>query len=146
MRRILIALVCAAAPVMLGTARAASTLELAAGIHRIEAEVASTPAGRNQGLMHRRALAANAGMLFVFPEAQRHCMWMRNTFLPLSVAFLDAQGVVLNVADMQPETEDTHCAAGEARYALEMNQGWFARRGIRAGMKIFGLDKSPPPR
>jgi uncharacterized membrane protein (UPF0127 family) len=80
-------------------------------------------------------------MLFVFDESAVHCMWMKNTLLPLSVAFLDEGGAIVNIADMQPLDESTHCAARPARYALEMTQGWFAERGIRAGMRLRGLDQ-----
>ena len=121
-------------------------IDLTAGFYRIEAEVAADPANRMQGLMNRRTMAANHGMLFVFPDVERHCMWMRNTVLPLSVAFLDERGRILNIEDMQPQTETSHCAAGPARFALEMNQGWFAAKGIRAGQAIGGLEKSPRPR
>lgn len=121
-------------------------LELNAGIHRIEAEVAATGASRARGLMHRRALPANRGMLFVFPASGRHCMWMRNTLIPLSVAFLDDQGVILNIEEMQPQTLDNHCAAGPARYALEMNASWFGAKGVSAGSRVQGIGKAPPPR
>lgn len=93
------------------------------------------------GLMQRRSMPANHGMLFVFTEQQRHCMWMRNTLLPLSVAFLDEQGRILNVEDMQPQTEDNHCAAKPARFALEMNLGWFKQKGLAAGTKINGVER-----
>lgn len=121
-------------------------VELAAGIHRIQAEVAHTEAQRQQGLMHRTFMAVNQGMLFVFPQPQRVCMWMRNTFLPLSVAFLDDQGKIINIADMRPRTDTTHCADAPARYALEMNQGWFAAKGIAAGASLSGLDRAPAAR
>ena len=121
-------------------------VELTAGIHRIQAEVAHTEAQRQQGLMHRTYMAVNQGMLFVFPQPQRVCMWMRNTFLPLSVAFLDAQGKIINIADMQPRSDATHCADAPARYALEMNQGWFAAKGIAAGASVNGLDRAPAAR
>lgn len=120
-------------------------LELAAGFHRIEAEVAATPAHRARGLMHRHTLPANQGMLFVFAQVDRHCMWMRNTFLPLSVAFIDETGRILNIEDMKPQTENNHCAAAPARYALEMNIGWFSRKGLKAGLQLRGLEKSPHP-
>jgi uncharacterized membrane protein (UPF0127 family) len=119
-------------------------VELSAGIHLIRAEVADNSGARMQGLMHRRSLAQNAGMIFVFEEAAIHCMWMKNTLIPLSVAFLDAQGAIINIADMQPHSEQSHCAARPARYALEMNKGWFAQRGIKAGFKLRGLDKLAP--
>jgi hypothetical protein len=90
-------------------------------------------------------MPANQGMLFVFPVAERHCMWMRNTFLPLSVAFLDEEGRILNVEDMQPQTENNHCAAGLARFALEMNLGWFSGKGVKPGVRIGGIEKSPRP-
>lgn len=121
-------------------------MELTAGIHRIEAEVAATQQNRMQGLMHRKSMAPQRGMLFVFDADARHCMWMRNTYLPLSVAFIDAQGRILNVEEMQPQTENNHCAAGPARFALEMNAGWFRARGIGPGMPINGIERAPAPR
>ena len=120
------------------------TVELGAGMHLIRAEVADRDASRAMGLMHRTALAPNGAMLFVFEESAEHCMWMRNTLLPLSVAFVDERGVIINIADMQPRTEDSHCAARPARFALEMAQGWFAERGIRAGFRLRGLEKLEP--
>lgn len=120
-------------------------VDLTAGFYRIQAEVAARDPDRMQGLMHRRNMPANHGMLFVFAQAARHCMWMRNTLLPLSVAFLDEEGRILNIEDMQPQTEDNHCAAKTARYALEMNLGWFAGKGIKPGTRIGGLEKSPRP-
>lgn len=122
------------------------TLELGAGMHVIRAEVADGFATRMQGLMHRTSLPPNGGMLFVFDEDATHCMWMKNTRIPLSVAFLDERGAIINIADMQPHSEQSHCAARPARYALEMTQGWFAQRGIRAGARLRGLDKPAPPR
>ena len=95
--------------------------------------------------MMRERMATNHGMLFVFPQAERHCMWMRNTLLPLSVAFLDDQGRILNIEDMQPQTENNHCAVAPARFALEMNRGWFAGKGIKPGQRIGGLEKAPAP-
>lgn len=136
-----LALVCAGA----AAAEPLPIMELSAGIHRIEAEVAAHDAARRQGLMQRRALPEQRGMLFVFERAARHCMWMKNTFLPLSVAFLDAQGRILNIEEMQPQTEVNHCAARPARYALEMNAGWFARRGIERGDRIGGIEQAPAP-
>jgi uncharacterized membrane protein (UPF0127 family) len=127
-------------------ASAQSPLPLNAGIHLIQADVANTFATRAQGLMFRKSLGANQGMLFVFPDVERHCMWMKNTLIPLSVAFMDERGVIVSIHDMQPQTEDSHCAAGPARYALEMNQGWFAKRGVKPGAAISGIEKAPPPR
>lgn len=114
-------------------------VQLRAGMHLIRAEVAADYETRGRGLMYRKTLAPNSGMLFVFDAPALQCMWMKNTDLPLSVAFLDAQGAVINIEDMQPHTEDSHCAKRPALYALEMEQGWFARRGIKAGMKLDGL-------
>ena len=121
-------------------------LELFAGMHRVEAEVAATPDSRQTGLMQRTMMASQRGMLFVFPDVAKHCMWMRNTLLPLSVAFLDEKGRIINIEDMQPQTENNHCAVKPARYALEMNLGWFKSRGVGAGFAIAGIDKAPNSR
>ena len=118
-------------------------IDLTAGMYRIEAEVVTTPEQRATGLMRRAEMPAQHGMLFVFPQEMRHCMWMKNTLLPLSVAFLDRAGRIINVEEMQPQTEDNHCAKAEARYALEMNLGWFKTRGLSRGVQIVGLDKAP---
>lgn len=118
-------------------------VELSAGIHRIQAEIAATPNSRQIGLMQRTSMEPQHGMLFVFPELGDQCMWMRNTLIPLSVAFLDERGRIINIEDMQPETENSHCATKSARYALEMNLGWFKRRGLGAGFAIQGIDKVP---
>lgn len=114
---------------------------LSAGIYVIQAEVASTPMQQQIGLMGRTELSSNGGMLFIFDAVSTHCMWMRNTLLPLSVAFIDEGGVITNIEDMAPKTENTHCAVKPARYALEMSKGWFAKRGIKAGAAIAGLKK-----
>jgi uncharacterized protein len=121
------------------------TVQLNAGIHVIRAEVAADFGTRMQGLMHRKALAPNAGMLFVFEDAAIHCMWMKNTLIPLSVAFIDDQGRIVNIADMEPHSEQSHCAAQPVRYALEMERGWFAKRGVAAGARIGGIKSGPPP-
>jgi len=120
-------------------------MELTAGFHRIEAEVAATDQNRQTGLMQRQQMAPQHGMLFVFPQPNTYCMWMRNTLIPLSVAFMDEEGKIINVEDMQPKTEDNHCARRPARYALEMNLGWFSQRGLKAGTKLGGLEKAPRP-
>ena len=106
--------------------------------HRLTAEVAATDETRTQGLMHRRILPENRGMLFVFRDTTHHAMWMMNTYVPLSVAFLDERGLIINIADMKPHTRDAHPAAKPAKYALEANQGWFAKRGIKPGTRISG--------
>ena len=140
MRTLTLALLLAAAPA--GAQQPPlPALELGAGMHLIRAELAATEATRALGLMHRRSLAPNGGMLFVFDAPGAYCMWMKNTPLPLSVAFIDASGAIVNIEDMQPLTEQSHCAARPVRYALEMRQGWFAERGIRAGERLRGLDK-----
>ncbi|MBI4292541.1 MAG: DUF192 domain-containing protein [Betaproteobacteria bacterium] len=113
--------------------------KLNAGIHVIRAEVANTFESRARGLMHRESLGPNQGMLFIFPEESQHCMWMKNTLIPLSVAFLDAKGQIINIAEMQPHSEQSHCAARPALYALEMTKGWFAAKGVRPGTMIQGL-------
>lgn len=135
-------LVCTTAAAQTG----AAAIELSFGIHRVEAEVAASADTRAEGLMFRRSLAPNRGMLFVFPDAATHCMWMRNTFIPLSVAFLDDRGAIINVADMQPHSEDNHCAKRPARYALEMNTGWFKTRSLGPGARMSGLERAPAPK
>ncbi len=120
------------------------SVELAAGMHLIRAEVADSMGSRMQGLMHRPSMAQNSGMVFVFEENATHCMWMKNTLIPLSVAFLDEAGAIINIADMQPHSEQSHCATRPARYALEMNKGWFAQRGVKPGAKLRGLEKLAP--
>ena len=116
-------------------------VNLSAGIHVVRAELASTTESRMQGLMHRKSLGANEGMLFVFSQDDRHCMWMKNTFIPLSVAFIDAGGKIVSIHDMTPHDETSHCAAGPARFALEMTKGWFKSKGVQSGARISGLDK-----
>jgi uncharacterized membrane protein (UPF0127 family) len=124
--------------------QAQAVIQLSAGMHLIRAEVAADMATRSRGLMFRKSLAPNAGMVFVFDEASQHCMWMKNTLIPLSVAFVDEAGIIINIEDMAPQTEDTHCAKRPARYALEMDRGWFASRGIKPGIKLGGIDKLRP--
>jgi uncharacterized membrane protein (UPF0127 family) len=114
--------------------------------HRLTAEVAGTDAHRTTGLMHRRMLPENRGMLFVFPDVALHSMWMMNTYVPLSVAFLDRDGTIINIAEMQPQTQTTHSATRPAKYALEVNRGWFSKRGIKPGAKVEGLEKAGSPR
>jgi len=113
--------------------------QLNAGMHLIRAEVVSDPGTRAEGLMYRKSMAQNAGMLFIFDEAAVHCMWMKNTLIPLSVAFIDDRGAIVNIADMEPQTEASHCAAHPVRYALEMNRGWFAARGVKPGSRLGGI-------
>jgi uncharacterized membrane protein (UPF0127 family) len=122
------------------------SMELTAGFHRLEAEVAATPEHRSIGLMHRPSMPPQHGMLFVFSHTGKHCMWMRNTLLPLSVAFIDEKGVILNIEDMQPQTENNHCSVKDARYALEMNLGWFKAKGVTPGIAIGGIERAPAGR
>lgn len=113
--------------------------QLSAGIYVIQAEVAASEADRQQGLMMRTKMGSNEGMVFDFGAPAGVCMWMKNTLLPLSVAFIDGEGKIVNIEDMQPETTDSHCAKKVVRYALEMNQGWFKQKNIKPGSKIAGL-------
>jgi hypothetical protein len=115
------------------------TVRLSAGMHNIVAEVASQPSQWYVGLMMRTQMAPHEGMLFVYPELQPvACFYMRHTLLPLSIAFIADDGTIVNIEDMQPRTEDSHCAKKPVRYALEMNQGWFAKRAIGPGFRLGG--------
>lgn len=109
---------------------------------KLKAEVAADGATRTIGLMNRFSLAPDSGMLFVFARSEPLAFWMRNTYVPLSIAYLNDKGVILNILDMKPHDESTHPSAGPAMYALEMKQGWFKERGIVAGAKVVGLDKA----
>ena len=113
-------------------------VELTAGMHRIDAQVAQAPHERQIGLMHRAEMPQHEGMLFIFEQPAQQCFWMKNTLLPLTAAFVEDDGTVVNLADMQPQTLDSHCSARPVRYVLEMNKGWFAQRGIKAGFKLSG--------
>ncbi len=130
------------------SARATELPELPFSIagHKLTAEVAANDAHRMTGLMHRRMMPEHRGMLFVFRDISHHAMWMENTYIPLSVAFIDEQGVIVNIEDMKPLTRDAHAAKKPVKYALEMNLGWFAKRGIKPGAKLEGLEKAPPAR
>jgi uncharacterized membrane protein (UPF0127 family) len=114
---------------------------LTAGIHVIKAEVAATEANRQQGLMFREKMGQNEGMVFLFEQPAPICMWMKNTLIPLSVAFIDADGKIINIEDMQPHSTESHCAKKPARYALEMNQGWFKQKNIKPGTAIENLPR-----
>jgi uncharacterized protein len=113
-------------------------VQLQAGMHNIRAQVATTAEQRATGLMHRREMPQHEGMLFVFEQPSVQCFWMKNTLLPLSIAFIADDGAVVNVREMQPQSLDSHCSDKPVRYVLEMNQGWFAKRGIKAGFKLTG--------
>ena len=113
-------------------------IRLNAGIHNINAELAATPEQREIGLMFRPTMATNDGMLFVFERPGQQCFWMKNTLIPLSVAFVADDGSVVNIEAMKPQTLDSHCSAQPVRFVLEMNDGWFAKRGIKPGAKLRG--------
>jgi len=121
-------------------------IQLQSGLYLIKAEVANSEPSRMTGMMMRTQMGTNEGMLFLFTDSREQCMWMRNTLLPLSVAFMGQDGTILNVEDMKAQTDDTHCSKGVAPYALEMNLGWFRKKGIKAGTRILGLEKAGPPR
>ena len=112
--------------------------------HEVRAEIASTEQERLRGLMFRDKLAENSGMLFMYPRAETSAMWMKNTRIALSVAFIDPKGRILNIAEMEPHSEKAHASSGAAAYALEMNRGWFRKQGIKAGDLVEGLRGLPP--
>jgi uncharacterized membrane protein (UPF0127 family) len=114
------------------------TVELTAGMHLVQAELAVTPAQQTTGMMFRRGMGANEGMLFVNEDSAMRCFWMRNTLIPLSIAFIADDGTIVNIAEMAPRSDDSHCSTKPARYALEMSQGWFSKRGLKAGLKLRG--------
>ena len=119
-------------------------LALQVGEHPIRVMVARTMPERMIGLMYRATMEPDQGMLFVYPEPALHAMWMKNTALPLSVAFIDERGVVINIEEMEPRTLNAHAAARPAKYSLEMNGGWFAKHSIQPGTAITGLGSAPP--
>ena len=113
-------------------------VKLGAGMHQIDAQVAATNDQRMTGLMFRQEMPQQEGMLFVFEYPTQQCFWMKNTLLPLSVAFVADDGTIVNIAEMKPQTLDSHCSTQPVRYVLEMNKGWFAKKGIKAGAKLAG--------
>lgn len=117
-------------------------VSLTAGMHIIKAELASKETERQQGLMFRKKMGNNEGMVFLFDAPGNVCMWMKNTLIPLSVAFIDDSGKIVNIEDMQPQTTESHCAKKPVRYALEMNAGWFKQKNIKPGAIIKGLPRS----
>ncbi|MFN9475455.1 DUF192 domain-containing protein [Acidovorax sp.] len=114
-------------------------VELSAGMHRIDAQVAVAPLERQIGLMNRPEMPQHEGMLFVFEQPSQQCFWMKNTLLPLTAAFVADDGTIVNLEDMKPQTLDSHCSKKPVRFVLEMNQGWFAKKGIKAGFKLGGV-------
>jgi uncharacterized protein len=111
---------------------------ISAGMHRIDAQVALTPEQRQIGLMWRKAMPVHEGMLFIFEQPTKQCFWMKNTLIPLTAAFVADDGTIVNLEDMKPQTTDPHCSAQPVRFVLEMNKGWFAKKGIKAGTKLAG--------
>lgn len=142
-RLLFILTLCAAPPAALA-ARELPTTTLTINGHKVTAEVAATPGERSTGLMHRFSLKPDHGMVFVFERAEPMRFWMKNTFIPLSIAFIASDGRILNIEDMAPQDETTHPSKGPALYALEMRKGWFAERGIRPGDRVEGLTKPKP--
>ena len=131
----------AALPAFVHAQEAQSNLprtRLTAGMYQIEAQVAQTPEQRQIGLMFRKEMPQAEGMIFVFEQPATQCFWMKNTVLPLTAAFVADDGRIVNLADMQPMTEDSHCSKEPVRYVLEMNQGWFARKNIKEGSRLGG--------
>jgi uncharacterized membrane protein (UPF0127 family) len=114
------------------------TTTLHVGMHNIRAQLATTPQQRQIGLMFRQSMPNLEGMLFVFDGPATQCFWMRNTLIPLTAAFIADDGTVVNLADMKPQSDDSHCSTKPVRYVLEMNQGWFAKRGVKPGTRIGG--------
>jgi uncharacterized protein len=112
---------------------------LVVGTHRISVEVASGPAERNRGLMFRESLPADHGMLFIFPDERLLTFWMRNTSLPLSIAYADAGGRIVRISDLEPLDEHPVSSGRPARYALEMRRGWFREHAVFEGDRITGI-------
>ena len=113
-------------------------IKLAAGMHRLDVQVAATPEQRQVGLMFRKDMPQHEGMIFIFDQPAQQCFWMKNTLLPLSAAFIADDGTIVNIEDMKPLVLDSHCSAKPVRYVLEMNKGWFAKKGVQAGSKLQG--------
>jgi uncharacterized membrane protein (UPF0127 family) len=114
-------------------------ITLTAGFYQIDTQLALTPEQHATGLMFRKEMPSQEGMLFVFPSPSKQCFWMKNTILPLTAAFVADDGTIVNLADMKPQTTDSHCSDKPVRYVLEMNQGWFAKKGLKAGSKLSGM-------
>jgi uncharacterized protein len=113
-------------------------IKLSAGMHQIDTQLAQTPEQRQIGLMWRKEMPQHEGMLFIFEQPSQQCFWMKNTLLPLTAAFVADDGTIVNLEDMKPQTTEPHCSAKPVRYVLEMNKGWFAKKGIKAGSKLSG--------
>ncbi|MEO8079810.1 MAG: DUF192 domain-containing protein [Caldimonas sp.] len=135
---LLLALAACAAPLAQDGPQKLPSIRLSAGIHYIDVELARSPAELQTGLMFRPVMGANQGMLFEFERAGQQCFWMKNTLIPLSVAFLADDGSIVNIEHMAPQTLESHCSARPVRFVLEMNEGWFAKRGVKPGSRIRG--------
>jgi uncharacterized membrane protein (UPF0127 family) len=120
------------------------TVTLGIGILNIKAEVAQTPREHEIGLMYRTSMGANEGMIFAFERPGQQCFWMKNTLIPLAVAFVADDGTVVNVDEMKPQTLDSHCSTRPVRFVLEMNTGWFKKHGVKAGDKLSGAPFGTP--
>ena len=118
-------------------------VKLQAGMYQIDAQVAQTPQQRAIGLMNRREMPAHEGMLFIFEQPSIQCFWMKNTLLPLTAAFVADDGTIVNLADMAPQSTQSHCATKPVRFVLEMHQGWFAKKNMAAGFKLSGPPFTP---
>jgi uncharacterized protein len=114
-------------------------IKLGAGMHQIDVQLAMSPEQKQTGLMWRKEMPQHEGMLFVFDMPSKQCFWMKNTLLPLTAAFVADDGTIVNLVDMKPQTLDSHCSTKPVRYVLEMNKGWFAKKGIKAGAKLTGV-------
>ena len=112
--------------------------QLSVGLYKIDAQVAQSAREREIGLMFRKTMPQAEGMIFVFDQPATQCFWMRNTLLPLTAAFVADDGRIVNLVDMQPMTENSHCSEEPVRSVLEMNQGWFAKKNIKKGAKLGG--------
>lgn len=149
MKSFAIALICLIA--LMGNSSQAQTIpqldlqriKISAGMYLIDTQVAATPEQRSTGLMFRREMPQSEGMLFVFEQAAVQCFWMKNTLLPLTAAFVADDGTIVNLADMKPQSTDSHCSTQPVRYVLEMNQGWFGKKGIKAGFRLGGRPFTP---
>ncbi len=132
------ALACGAAAAQDAPQMNLQRVKLSAGMHQIDSQIAATPEQRSIGLMFRKEMPQHEGMLFVFEQPSVQCFWMKNTLLPLTAAFIADDGTIVNLADMKPQTLDSHCSAKPVRFVLEMNQGWFAKKNIKPGYRLAG--------
>jgi len=118
---------------------------LTVGIHQIQAQVALSSEQHATGLMFRNDMPQQEGMLFVFKAPSQQCFWMKNTLIPLTAAFIADDGTIVNLEDMRPQTTESHCSSKPVRYVLEVNQGWFAKKGLKAGAQLRGAPFQSAP-